>query len=311
MTKSIKEKLQLLIDEVPIELKERPGLQTGQYKLNNDHIGAIQAAYFAKRPLLVRGGPGLGKSQLAHAIASYFDWGLLSSPVHYNTTIDDLLYSIDHIARLDAANSNNTKVDELKDYIVPGKLWQAIAPDTLENFNLTKPHQFDGTVMLIDEIDKADSTLPNALLDVLATGTINVPCISEPIESETNHPHFIVITSNSERLLPQAFIRRCAVLELSMPEDEDEAVKWLLDIFVTHFPECENNDTDKQQAKSVAKMVFSQRESQNEGDYQAGTSEFLDMMRALFEFAPEQRTKQTERLSKHLINKSQLDSSNV
>jgi MoxR-like ATPase len=79
------EKIKQLTDEKPIKLEQMQGWPAGHYKLSPAHVGAIQAAYFCQRPLLVRGGPGLGKSQLAQAIASLLGWGLITSVVHYNT----------------------------------------------------------------------------------------------------------------------------------------------------------------------------------------------------------------------------------
>jgi MoxR-like ATPase len=141
------EKIKQLTDEKPIKLEQMQGWPAGHYKLSPAHVGAIQAAYFCQRPLLVRGGPGLGKSQLAQAIASLLGWGLITSVVHYNTSVDDLLYSIDHVKRLDEANSGDDKVKSIDKYLQPGKLWQAIAPSTLSEYDLEQPHNKSGSVL--------------------------------------------------------------------------------------------------------------------------------------------------------------------
>jgi MoxR-like ATPase len=296
-----------------IKLNPMPGWPAGGYRLSDKHAGAIQAAYFAKRPLLVRGDPGLGKSQLAQAIASYLDWGLVTTVIHYNSSFEDLLYSQDHLERLYDANQQTAETadDEpggkgklnLEKYIRPGKIWQAMAPETVEKYKTKRPHDKSGTVLLIDEIDKADSTLPNALLEVLNNGAISVPCLDKPIE-QANHPYFVVITSNDERLLPQAFIRRCAVLDLHLKQDETEAIAQLTDIYKTHLKYNAALALDDSLVNQAASLVVSQRQSQSGGEYHSGTSEFLDVIKALCEF-PQKSSEHLAMLATHLINKNQ------
>ncbi|WP_111979908.1 AAA family ATPase [Algibacillus agarilyticus] len=271
------------------------------YRLDGEHIGAIQAAYFANRPLLVRGDPGLGKSQLALAIAAILDFDLITSPIHYNTTIEDLLYSIDHLQRLHDVQANNKTPEQLaiKNYVKPGKVWQAIAPE-----NQSKPCKKEGRVLLIDEIDKADSTLPNALLEVLNNKSITIPHMDVPITQKADHQVFIVITSNEERLLPEAFLRRCAILDLRLPKDKNQAVEQLICIYQAH---CEKEliiPLDKDETvNAIATWVVEQRQKQD-ANYQSGTSEFLDVIKAVNQYKqPTEAVLQT--LKKHLIDKYQ------
>ncbi|MFT5164485.1 MAG: MoxR-like ATPase [Alteromonadaceae bacterium] len=308
------EKIKQLTDEKPIKLEQMQGWPAGHYKLSPAHVGAIQAAYFCQRPLLVRGGPGLGKSQLAQAIASLLGWGLITSVVHYNTSVDDLLYSIDHVKRLDEANSGDDKVKSIDKYLQPDKLWQAIAPSTLSEYDLEQPHNKSGSVLLIDEIDKAESSLPNALLEVLANGAISTPYLKEAIKADETHPCFVVITSNEERLLPQAFLRRCAVLDIQLPTDREEATEWMLEIFKTHYPDEQTQTELLTLATQVADNVIDQRqrvEAQNNGDYKVGTSEFLDMLKVLKAFDADERSAKLALLGTHLMNKTQLRQDDV
>ena len=291
-----------------IKLDKMQGWPEGHYQLSKKHIGAIQAAYFSGRPLLVRGGAGLGKSQLAQAIASYFDWGLISTVIHYNTSIDELLYSIDHVKRLDDANLKDEKVDTMEQYLQPGKIWQAIAPDSLSDFKKNKPHNKSGSVLLIDEIDKADSTLPNALLEVLANSSLSIPYINEAISASEQHPFMVIITSNDERLLPQAFLRRCAVLDLQLPDNREEAIEWLLEILNAHYFDQSVKAELMDIAIEVANQVIDYRTrvlQGNSGDYLPGTSEFLDTIKSLVLFPVAERSDKLKELSEHLIEKSE------
>ena len=298
-----------LTDENPIQLTKMQGWPEGAYKLSPKHVGAIQAAYFCQRPLLVRGGPGLGKSQLAQAIASLLGWGLISTVVHYNTSVEDLLYAVDHVKRLDEANRPESEVQSIAKYLQPGKVWQAIAPATLKEYGVEPPHDKPGTVLLIDEIDKAEPSLPNALLEVLSNGAISVPYLKDAITADEKHPCFVVITSNEERLLPQAFLRRCAVLDIRLPKGEEEALQWMLDIFKTHYPDNKEQAKLTKLATAVAKKVLAHRQSvedKNNGDYLSGTAEFLDMLKTLNEFDSDDQFDKLTLLSEHLIDKSQL-----
>ena len=292
-----------------VQLTPMNGLDEGYYQLSPKHVGAIQAAYLCQRPLLVRGGPGLGKSQLAHAVASILGWGLVSVAVHHDTSVEELLYGIDHVQRLDEANRPGAEVKPIGDYIRPGKLWQTIAPGTLKQHNMGKPHEQDGTVLLIDEIDKAEPSLPNALLEVLAERAISVPYLNEKIVADANHPHFVLITSNEERLLPQAFLRRCVTLDLQLPADKDAAIQWLMAVFKTHYPDKKQQNEYHDLALAIAQKVIDHRQrvtADNSGDYLSGTAEFLDTLKTLVAFDAAERLAKLELLTEHLISKSQF-----
>ncbi|GAA6168373.1 AAA family ATPase [Sessilibacter corallicola] len=286
----------------------REDIEHGNYHLTDQHIGAIQAAFLSNRPLLVRGDPGLGKSQLAYAIASILDWGVVKAVVQYNTTVESLLYDVDHIERLHFANLQTQSKQNLSvnRFLKPGKIWQAIAPNSLDKLaaevdgDIKPPHEKGGTVLLIDEIDKADSSLPNALLDVLDTGEISCPYTNFPIKaSQEQHPYMVVVTSNEERLLPMAFIRRCAILDLTLDNKEQ-----LIAIYNAHqFNDEKLAELSSDLVEQVADFIFKQRSHAK--DYKPGTSEFLDTLRALSQFDKEERTVKLETLKQHLITKKQ------
>ncbi len=228
--------------------------------------------------------------------------------MQYNTTVESLLYNVDHIERLHFANLQNQNKQDLSvnRFLKPGKIWQAIAPNLLNELaaeiknDIKPPHDKNGTVLLIDEIDKADSSLPNALLDVLDTGEISCPYVNVPIKANhDDHPYMVVVTSNEERLLPMAFIRRCAILDLTLDNKEQ-----LISIYNAHKTNDKKlADLSDDLVEQVADFIFEQRKHAK--DYKPGTSEFLDTLRALCQFDEEERAVKLETLKQHLITKTQ------
>lgn len=196
---------------------------------------AVNVALAANRPLLVLGESGQGKSSLAAAVAVRMGWRYEEAVVTARTTPDDLLWRVDVVRRLADAH-RQTKVNlGFAKYIQPGPLWWAISPKTARviadigklapaNGPQAEPSHPDRSmersdrpaVLLIDEIDKADPDLPNALLVPLGTFAFTVPALNDrriAIEKGIEPP-LVVITSNKERALPPAFERRCVVLEI-------------------------------------------------------------------------------------------------
>lgn len=134
-----------------------------------------------------------------------------------------------------------------------------------------------GVVVLIDEIDKADPSVPNGLLDAFGHGRFEVPGVGAVAMVEKNRPPLVVITTNEERSLPDAFLRRCLVLHLRMPEDE----AGLVNRGEAHFPEC-----DKSVLKRAARMLLEDREICKNHDLPApGLAEYVDLIRAVTEQA--------------------------
>lgn len=297
---------------------------------------AIRAALAAGRPLLVRGEPGTGKSQLARAAAKVLQRRFLSQVIDAHTEIQDLWYRFDAVSRLGNAQvlSVSGKPEDIKTeldpqkYLSPGILWWAFAWGNAKkqkcDFPLFKPEQQEhieeknGVVLLLDEIDKADADLPNSLLETLDNGKFTVPWIHESVgfdaRGETPRP-LVVITTNEDRQLPGAFVRRCLVLDLSLPEKETDLIEHLEERAVHHFPESEGmtqeeadqeikRDANKRLlAKSrfdervlteVAKQLYQDRQQADAlGVTPPGQAEYLDILRVLDRFkrneAPEEQ----------------------
>jgi MoxR-like ATPase len=211
---------------------------------------AINAALATRRPLLLRGAPGSGKSTLARAIAEVAGRSFLFKVVTSDSKLDDLLWSYDHVRRLQDASTASETIGEDYDYVEPQALWWALAPKqalgrgkpgrTLK-WPVKAPHGEPSVidvspVLLLDEIDKADPSLPNDLLVVLGEGQFRIRETSENIDAEEGRDALVVITTNEERELSRAFLRRCIVAEI--PQRTGEALqRWLVSVGNAHFPE--------------------------------------------------------------------------
>ena len=216
-------------------------------------ILAVNAALAARRPLLVRGEPGIGKSQLARAAAKALDRAFVPFVVDARTESRDLLYRFDAVARLaeaqlrgafqqtDAGIQDRLKVEN---FVHPGPLWwvfdwedarrQASAVKTSEPPQADGGNPHNGCVVLIDEIDKAESDVPNGLLEALARGKFTPLGRNEPVRARERMP-LVVITTNEERTLPDAFIRRCLVLFLAFPDASADLTDLLVQRGRAHF----------------------------------------------------------------------------
>ena len=262
-------------------------------------IDAINAALAALRPLLVRGEPGIGKSQLARAAAHQLGRAFISFVVDSRTESRDLLWHFDAVQRLADAQicgqlfkTFEKAREELAEdnYIRPGPLWWAFdwegAKDHNANTRVVHHHPdewqpSDGCVLLIDEIDKGESDVPNGLLEALGSHEITVP-YGEPVVIR-NAPPLVVITTNAERMLPDAFLRRCLVLPLALPTDRDELIEKLIERGEAHFPHADPNVL-----KETARQLADDR-----ADAQAahvtplpGQAEYLDLIRAITQIKP-------------------------
>ncbi len=176
---------------------------------------AVNVAIATRRPLLVTGVPGAGKSTLAADVASQMNWSYLTTTITSRTQLDDLVVRVDSLARLNDAQSQAVK--EPAAYQVPGVLWWAFGPDSASKLNTSSDPRIEpdnaknGVVVLLDEIDKAEPDLPNDLLGPLGDFAITV---SGHGRIEAQSDVLTVITSNGERTMPPAFLRRCISLEL-------------------------------------------------------------------------------------------------
>jgi MoxR-like ATPase len=269
------------------------------HMFDSDSIWALKAALTAERPLLVRGEPGSGKSQLARAAARVLQRAFISEVVHARSECRDLQYHFDAVARLaEAQTMGKTNEDhditrrlDPRRFLSPGALWWTFDWEGAEeqfkicNMGMGRPlkpsdwQPLQGCVLLIDEIDKADADLPNGLLETLGNGAFTVPYLDEPIGLKKNvPPPLVVITTNEERELPAAFLRRCMVLHLELPNEEEKLVNWLSARGEIHF----GKTCSEKVRMHAARLLWRDRqEALTHGLQAPGQAEYLDMLRAV------------------------------
>lgn len=283
-----------------VRLEKIGNLPSTVHLFEQEDVDAVNAAIAAKRPLLVRGEPGTGKSQLARAAAQGLGRAFVWSVVDARTEARDLQWSFDAVQRLadaqvigvsgmgglDEGETVAQRLDEMR-YVTPGPLWWAFdwadargRVDEEKCPKLPKDCSEDnGVVVLIDEIDKADSSVPNGLLECLGHGRFPGPG-GVAVESHGCEP-LVVVTTNEERSLPDAFLRRCLVRHLSLPKGEDELVKWLMKRGRAHFKESKLAD---EILKLAAEQLAEDRAIvQGRGLCPPGGAEYLDLLRAVAE----------------------------
>jgi MoxR-like ATPase len=189
---------------------------TQNYVATDDLKVAVNAAVTLRRPLLVKGEPGTGKTILAHEIAAAIGAPLIEWHVKSTTKAHQGLYEYDAVARLRDGQLGDERVHDISNYIRKGKLWEAFTSPVLP-------------VLLIDEIDKADIEFPNDLLQELDRMEFHVYETKETIRA-AERP-IVVITSNNEKELPDAFLRRCFFHYIKFPDRE--TMQAIIDV---HFP---------------------------------------------------------------------------
>jgi MoxR-like ATPase len=194
---------------------------TSNYIASDELRLAVNAAITLERPLLIKGEPGTGKTMLAEELAASLGTELIQWHIKSTTKAQQGLYEYDAVSRLRDSQLGDDKVHDIKNYIVKGKLWHAF-----ENNN--RP------VLLIDEIDKADIEFPNDLLQELDKMEFFVYETRETIKA-VQRP-IVIITSNNEKELPDAFLRRCFFHYIQFP-DQDE-MRRIVDV---HFPDIKKD----------------------------------------------------------------------
>ena len=189
---------------------------TAAYVADKDLTIAVNAAIRLERPLLVKGEPGTGKTELARQIAQALGLDLIEWSVKSTTKAQQGLYEYDAVSRLRDSQLGDERVNDVANYIRRGKLWEAFAADKK-------------TVLLIDEIDKADIEFPNDLLQELDRMEFYVYETGETIQARQRP--IVIITSNNEKELPDAFLRRCFFHYIRFPD-----VETLQRIVDVHYP---------------------------------------------------------------------------
>ena len=194
---------------------------TDQYIATDELIEAVNASITLEKPLLIKGEPGTGKTKLAEEIALKFDTKLIKWNIKTTTKAHQGLYEYDAVSRLRDSQLGNDKVNDVANYIKKGVLWNSF-------ISKKRP------VLLIDEIDKADIEFPNDLLQELDTMEFFVYETGEFIKAKQRP--IVIITSNNEKDLPDAFLRRCFFHYINFPD-----VNTLEQIVKVHYPNIKKN----------------------------------------------------------------------
>jgi MoxR-like ATPase len=246
---------------------------TGTYVASDDLALAVNAAVTLQRPLLVKGEPGTGKTELARQVAAALDLPLIEWHVKSTTKAQQGLYEYDAVSRLRDSQLGDARVHEVQNYIRKGKLWQAFEAESR-------------VVLLIDEVDKADIEFPNDLLQELDRMEFHVYETGETIRAR--HRPVVIITSNNEKDLPDAFLRRCFFHYIRFPDAETLAA-----IVRVHFPDIK----DRLLAAALTEF-FEIRETPGLKK-KPSTSEVLDWLKLILaeDLAPED----LKRDSRHLL----------
>jgi MoxR-like ATPase len=189
---------------------------TSSYIATDDLSMAVNAAVTLQRPILIKGEPGTGKTQLAIEVANALGKPLYEWHIKSTTKAQQGLYEYDAVARLRDSQLGDEKVHDISNYIMPGKIWEAFDSE-------------EQPVLLIDEIDKADIEFPNDLLQELDRMEFYVYETKKLVSARTRP--IIVITSNNEKELPDAFLRRCFFHYIKFPDQ-----KTMAKIVDVHFP---------------------------------------------------------------------------
>ncbi|MEO1436815.1 MAG: MoxR family ATPase [Bacteroidota bacterium] len=216
---------------------------------------AVNASIHLQKPLLVKGEPGTGKTLLAHEIARALEKPIITWHIKSTTSAQQGLYEYDAVSRLRDSQLGSDKVHDIKNYINKGKLWQAFEAD-------------ETVVLLIDEIDKADIEFPNDLL--LELDKMQFYCYETQETIVAKQRPIVIITSNNEKELPDAFLRRCLFHYIRFPNTDT-----MKEIVEVHYPGLEQELVD-----NAMRVFYGLREVRGLKK-RPSTSELIDWMKLL------------------------------
>ncbi len=228
---------------------------TSNYIATEDLMIAVNAAVTLQRPLLIKGEPGTGKTVLAHEVSKALSKPLIEWHIKSTTKAQQGLYEYDAVTRLRDSQLGDERVKDISNYIKRGKLWEAFSRDA-------------SPVLLIDEIDKADIEFPNDLLQELDRMEFFVYETGETIKAH-NRP-IVIITSNNEKELPDAFLRRCFFHYIKFPEKDT-----MEEIVQVHYPNIKN------ELVTSAMSIFYEIREVPGLKKKPSTSELLDWLKLL------------------------------
>ena len=228
---------------------------TERYVATDDLRMAVDASVALQRPLLIKGEPGTGKTMLAEEVAAALGKELIQWHIKSTTKAQQGLYEYDAVSRLRDSQLGDGKVEDIGQYIKRGKLWEAFTAD-------------EQVVLLIDEVDKADIEFPNDLLVELDRMEFFVYETGETIRAK--HRPIIIITSNNEKELPDAFLRRCFFHFINFPNKET-----MKEIIAVHYPKIK-----KSLVQEALEVFFELREIPGLKK-KPSTSELIDWLKLL------------------------------
>jgi MoxR-like ATPase len=252
------------------------------YVLSPKVILAVNVALATERPLLIAGEPGSGKSRLAGAVAHVLGRQMYRYTVTSRTQAADLLWTYDALQRLNDAATQGQKLKPYQAYVRPGMLWWGFHPKSAVTRGTqplpagasraddpaAKAAKKDAAVVLVDEIDKADPDVPNDLLEPFDVKRFTVKETGDVIEAKRDV--LLMLTTNGERELPPAFVRRCVLLVLDDPDPS-----WFEKVAARHFPKG-SSQTHKRMAAEVMRL---RRVAARDKQRKPSTAEFLDALK--------------------------------
>lgn len=253
----------------------------GAYVFDDDIRLAVNVALATGRPLLVSGPSGAGKSSLARAVADLTKWSYVEKTITSRLQARDLLYEVDHLKRLQDAQQGRLKGDE-RPYIVPGPLFWAFSADRARRLlggtgrgnrvpEGIRPDQ-RRCVVLLDEVDKADPDVPNDLLIPFGRLAFEVSELGETVACAPDAVPLVILTTNGERDLPPAFLRRCVELHIKGAEDSQGGRERLFAIAARH-----GLDFD---VETLGKLTAAFFKAPRPERREPNAAEFLDLLRA-------------------------------